>query len=488
MIAMNRMIRRVGIAVVVLLLALVCQLTYLQVVDAKKLDRDPRNVRRLVRDYSHPRGEITTADGMVAAKSVPSNDLFKLQRQYPFGPLLSQIVGFQSYVVGNTGVESTYNDALVGRDAQVARLNFRDILSNKDQFGSVVLTARADVQEVARQALGNQHGSVVALDPRTGAILAMYSNPSYDPNGLAAHNGTFVNAYYTGLNNDPAHPNLPRAYREIFAPGSTFKVVTAAVGLGSGKYTPDTPFPMVSSIQLPNSNQPLANFGKETCGGTLTESFTISCNTTFAAVGIGLGDLFPPGMHAFGIGERPPLDIAPGAVASSDMDGKPFATNKPFYGLAGIGQGFIAVTPLQMALVAAAVANNGVIMEPHVMSEIRDAQGGLVRRFEPKQWKQAMTPQVAATLTTLMNGVVTNGTGTPAQIPGVPVAGKTGTAQVGNQQAPNAWFIAFAPSDAPRFAVAVIVEHGGNQGNDATGGRVSAPIARQVLEKLLQTR
>jgi peptidoglycan glycosyltransferase len=213
----------------------------------------------------------------------------------------------------------------------------------------------------------------------------------------------------------------------------------------------------------------------------------VSCNTTFAAIGIGLGDLFPPGMHAFGIGERPPLDVAPGAAASSDMDGKPFATNRPFYGLAGIGQGFIAVTPLQMALVASAVANNGVIMEPHVMSEVRDAQGGLVRRYEPKPWKQAMSPQVAAQLTTLMNQVVTNGTGTSAQIPGVPVAGKTGTAQVGGQQAPNAWFIAFAPSDAPRVAVAVLVEHGGNQGSDATGGRVSAPIARQVIQKVLQT-
>jgi peptidoglycan glycosyltransferase len=243
----------------------------------------------------------------------------------------------------------------------------------------------------------------------------------------------------------------------------------------------------VTNIQLPDSPRTLANFGNENCGGTLTESFTISCNTTFAAIGIALGDRFALGMHAFGIGERPPLDIAPGAVSSTDMDGKPFATNKPFYGLAGIGQGFIAVTPLQMALVASGVANNGVIMEPHVMSEIRDAQGGVARRFQPKQWKQAVSPEVAATLTTLMNGVVTNGTGRPAQIPGVPVAGKTGTAQVGGQQAPNAWFIAFAPSDAPRVAVAVIVEHGGNQGSDATGGRVSAPIARQVLEKALQT-
>ncbi|MBV8951674.1 MAG: penicillin-binding protein 2, partial [Actinobacteria bacterium] len=276
------------------------------------------------------------------------------------------------------------------------------------------------------------------------------------------------------------------AYREIIAPGSTFKVVTASVALGAGQVTPDTNFPTLTNLTLPDSTRPLANFGNESCGGSLTQSFTVSCNTTFAAIGINLGDLFPPGMHAFGVGERPPLDVAPGAVSSTDMDGRPFATNKAFYGLAGIGQGFIAVTPLQMALVAAAVANHGIIMEPHVMSEIRDAQNGLVRRYQPKQWKQAMSPQVASQLTDLMNRVVTNGTGTPAQIPGVPVAGKTGTAQVSGQQAPNAWFIAFAPSDAPRFAVAVMVEHGGNQGSDATGGKVSAPIARLVLQKLLQ--
>jgi peptidoglycan glycosyltransferase len=486
MMSMNRMIRRVGVAVVVLLLALVGQLTYLQVVDAKKLDRDPRNVRRLVRDYSHPRGDIITADGKIAARSVPSNDLFKLQREYPFGELLAHVVGYQSFVVGNTGVEATYNDALVGRDADVARLNFKNILSNKDQYGSVVLTLRTDAQEIARQALGGQRGSVVALDPRTGAILAMYSNPSFNPNGLAAHNGTIVNTYFTGLNNNPSHPNLPRAYREIYAPGSTFKVVTAGVGLQSGAVNPNTTFPTVSSIKLPDSDKPLNNFGNQSCGGTLTQSFTVSCNTTFAQLGIQLGDAFPPGMHAFGIGERPPLDIAPGTASSIDMTNRPFARNKPFYGLAGIGQGFIAVTPLQMALVASAVANNGVIMEPHVMSEIRDAQGGLVRRYEPKQWKQAISPEVAATLTGFMNGVVANGTGRPAQIPGVPVAGKTGTAQVEGQRSPNAWFIAFAPSDAPRVAVAVIVEQGGNQGSDATGGRVSAPIARQVMEKLLQ--
>jgi len=174
-------------------------------------------------------------------------------------------------------------------------------------------------------------------------------------------------------------------------------------------------------------------------------------------------------------------------VASIDMDNRPFATNKAFYGLAGIGQGFIAVTPLQMALVASAVANHGVIMEPHVMSEIQDAQGGVVRRFAPREWKRAMPSVVADQVTAMMIDVVNQGTGTPAQIPGVQVAGKTGTAQVEGQREPNAWFIAFAPAQSPKYAVAVLVEQGGNQGSDATGGQVAGPIARQVLQKLLST-
>lgn len=485
---MNHTIRQVGIVVVVLLLALVANLTYYQVVDAKKLANDPRNVRRLVRDFSKPRGDIRTADGQVVARSVPSNDLFKLQREYPLGSLFSQVVGYQSFVVGNTGVEATYNDELVGRDLGVSLRNFAGILSNKDQFGSVVLTLRADAQETARTALGSQRGSVIAIDPRNGAILAMYSNPSFDPQPLAAHNGAFVNAYFTGLTNDPTKPNLARAFREIYAPGSTFKVVTTTAGLETGTVTPDTPFPNVSQIPLPASDKTLSNFGHETCGGTLAQSFTVSCNTTFAAVGIQLGDKFPPGMHQFGVGEAPPLDVAPGAVSSTDMDNRPFAQNQAFYGLAGIGQGFIAVTPLQMALVASAIADNGVVMTPHVMSEILDAQGGVVRRYQPKPWKTATTPAVASQVTTMMETVVNapNGTGTPARIPGVTVAGKTGTAQVEGQPEPNAWFIAFAPAEAPRVAVAVLVVEGGNSGSDATGGRVAAPIARDMLEKLLQ--
>jgi peptidoglycan glycosyltransferase len=315
----------------------------------------------------------------------------------------------------------------------------------------------------------------------------MYSNPSFDPSPLASHNGALVNAYFTLLNNDPNKSSLARAYREIYAPGSTFKTVTTSVGLETGVITPDTTFPTLTSLKLPDSPRFLANFGNESCGGTVTQSFIVSCNTTFAQIGINLGDQFPPGMHAFGVGERPPLDVAPGAVASIDMDNRPFATNKAFYGLAGIGQGFIAVTPLQMALVASAVANHGVIMEPHVMSEIQDAQGGVVRRFAPKEWKRAMPPAVADQVTAMMIDVVNQGTGTPAQIPGVQVAGKTGTAQVEGQREPNAWFIAFAPAQSPKYAVAVLVEQGGNQGSDATGGQVAGPIARQVLQKLLST-
>jgi peptidoglycan glycosyltransferase len=214
-------------------------------------------------------------------------------------------------------------------------------------------------------------------------------------------------------------------------------------------------------------------------------SFTVSCNTTFGQLGLQIGDQFVPGMARFGIGQSPPIDVRPGAVPSVGPPAGSFQSNQPQFALAGIGQGAVAVTPLQMALVAEGLANGGVILEPHVAAEVRDANDKLVRRVGPSPWMTATTPQVAQVVTQMMIQVVKNGTGTGAQIPGVTVAGKTGTAQSGTNQSPHAWFVAFAPAEAPRYAVAVIVEHGGNAGSEATGGRVAAPIAAQMLKLAL---
>ncbi len=485
---MNRAIGRVGTAVVVLVLVLVAQLTYLQIVDADNLENDPRNVRSALRDANRPRGKILTADGVVLAQSVPSNDgtEFKYQRQYPEGALFSQVVGYQSFVFGNTGVEKTYNDVLVGRDAELQLENLPDLLDGSEAVGNVVLSLRADVQRVARDALGDQRGSVVAIEPSTGKILAMYSNPSYDPQPFAGHDTKSVTFYGKALADDPNKPDLARAYREIYPPGSTFKVVTSSVGIENGTTNPNQEYPVLRELPLPQTDgQTLKNFGGKACGGTLANSLRNSCNTTFGQLGLDLGDSFVPGMERFGIESTPPLDVAPGAVASIGPPAGSFQDNQPLFAFAGIGQGDVATTPLQMALVSAGIANGGVIMAPHVGAEIRDGKDDRVRDIDADQWKTAVSSTTAQAVNAMMVDVVANGTGTNGRIPGVTVAGKTGTAQALNGQVVHAWFISFAPAEAPQVAVAVIVEGGGSLGNEATGGQVAAPIARAVMQAAL---
>lgn len=485
---MNRAIRRVGLACTVLMLALVGQLTYLQVYDAENLADDPRNVRGAIRDFNRPRGDIVTADGEVVARSIPDDDDddFDFQREYPHGDLFAQIVGYQSFVYGNTGVENEYNDQLIGRDLDIDLRNIPDLFAGKENTGNVVLTVSADAQALARDLLGGERGSVVALDPRTGAILAMYSNPSYDPNPLAGHDTQAVRDYGLLLQQDPARPDLPRAYRERYPPGSTFKIVTASVALETGAVTPTDPvFPSVSSIPLPLTENTLSNFGGQSCGGDLIASFRQSCNTTFGQIGLDLGETFVSGMDEFGMYSAPPLDLSPGASSSAGPPAGSFQANQPQFALAGIGQGDVAVTPLELALIGGAIANEGVIMTPHVMTEITDADGGTVRTFGDDAWRTAVSSGTALTVNGMMVEVVANGTGTSGQIPGVGVAGKTGTAQVDEGINPHAWFVAFAPAEDPQVVVAVLVENGGSAGSEATGGQVSAPLARQMIERLL---
>jgi len=484
----TRAIRRVGFACTALFLALAGQLTYLQVYKADELANDPRNVRKAIRDFSRPRGDIITADGEVVARSVPDEgdgDDFDLQREYPQGELFAQIVGSQSFVFGNAGAEKEYNDELVGRDVDIDLADIGGLFAGEENTGTVVLSVRADLQRAARDGLGGQRGSVVALDPQTGEILAMYSNPSFDPNPLAGHDTEAVEAYGQALTQNPDKPDLPRAYRERYPPGSTFKVITTSVALDAGIVAPETTFPSVSSIDLPQTDRALSNFGGQVCGGTLAVSFRRSCNTTFAQIGLDLGESFVPGMAQFGVGDAPPLDLSPGAAESGGPPPGSFQQNQPLFALAGIGQGDVFVTPLEMALTAGAIANGGTIMRPHVMSEITDASGGNVRGFDEGAWRTATSPGTAGTVNGFMVSVVENGTGTAARIGGVTVAGKTGTAQLAEGGAPHAWFIAFAPAEDPRIAVAVLVERGGNSGNEATGGEVAAPIAGDVIRLAL---
>lgn len=481
-------IRRVGIAVVALMLLLVGQLTYLQIVDAKELAHDTRNPRDNLRDLRAPRGKIISADDRVLARSVPSGDNLERQREYPLGELMAHIVGYQSIVVGTTGLERSYNDVLTGRGR--ARIELRDVvdfLRGTQRVGNLLTSVRVDAQLVAKAALGDQRGSVVVMEPATGAIVAMYSNPSFDPTPLASHHRKQVQDYFTALSNAPGNPALPRAYREIYPPGSTFKVVTTTNALDEGVATLDRRFPTLRELVVPQSDRTISNFGRSSCGGDLTTVFVRSCNTAFAQLGLDLGNAFPPAMRRFGIFDTPPLDLEPTAAASTGPAPNSFDNNKPRFALAGIGQGDVATTPLQMALVASAIANKGLVMTPHIGAAVQDDEGQLLSTVKDKVWRRATSEGTAATVKSLMIDVVNspNGTGSSARIPGITVAGKTGTAQTSEDVAPHAWFVAFAPAEAPRYAVAVIVENGGNIGSEATGGRVAAPIAKQMLQFLL---
>ncbi|MDQ3943946.1 MAG: penicillin-binding transpeptidase domain-containing protein [Actinomycetota bacterium] len=479
---MNAQIRRVGLAVVACFVALFLQLNYLQVVSASRLANHPRNVRAVLRDYSAPRGDILTPDGSVVAHSIPVEDEFERQRTYPTGPLFGHVSGHFSFTVGATGVEDAYNSDLAGRSPELAVENLGDWLIGKEPVGDVVLSITAAAQEAARAALGDRRGSVVVLDPGTGDVLALWSNPSYDPAPLAGHRAKEVQATFEALNQDPAKPMLARAFRERYPPGSTFKVVTAATGLETGVATTERRFPSLRSLDLPQSDKVLRNFGSSSCGGTLVEAFRRSCNTSFAQLGLDLGERLAEGAKAFGIGENVPFDL-PEARSAGPEPGT-FRRNQPSFANAAIGQGDVFVTPLQMAMVAGAIANGGVLMAPRVVSEVRDPDGGVARRLEPKEWKRAVSPETAATVGRMMVDVVRAGTGRAAAVPGVTVAGKTGTAQAPGGP-PHAWFVGFAPAEAPRLAVAVIVERGGDMGDEATGGRVAAPVAGQVLATML---
>ena len=481
---MNSQIRKLGIVMIVLFSALFIQLNYLQVIQANDLNNHPANSRAVVRDFSQPRGVIQTADGTVIAQSVPSGDAFKFQRQYPLGPLFAHITGYFSFTYGSEGVEKQYNDALTGKIAK-SSFNPRDLLLEKDKTANVTLTVRRDLQEIATQQLGARKGAVVALDPRSGAILALADYPTYDPSSLASHSQDPVRQAWTELNADADKPLLPRTYRERYPPGSAFKVVTTAAALATGTATPAQPvYPTLRELPLPNSGgQTLANFGGGTCGGPLPEVLRVSCNTAYAQLGMDLGAQKMSGAASdFGFNKVPPIDLPYGA-ASNFPPASAFARDQPGLAKSAIGQQDVAATPLQMAMVAAGIANNGVIMTPHVLAEVRDAEGEVLQRFDPKPWLTAVPPNVAQQTRDMMVGVVAGGSGTRAQIPGVAVAGKTGTAQTGLDKS-HTWFISFAPAEAPRVAVAVMLEDQPSS-NEFTGGALAAPIAAAVMRAAL---
>jgi len=483
----NRQIRRLGVFLMLCFVGLFVQLNYVQVLRAHDLNTKPGNSRPIDQAFSRPRGTVSTADGTVIARSVPSGDQYKYQRTFPEKDLFGFVTGYFNFSFGATGLEASYNSELSGRTTGQQIRSLSDLFVDHDHTGNLKLTLRKDVQEVARQQLGNRKGSVVALNPKTGAVLAFWSFPSFDPNALSTH-GKSASGAKSLLEAIPDKPLLPRMYRETFFPGSTFKVVTGSVGVQTGTVTQTQPvYPTVTSYTPPQTNRPLRNFGGEVCGGVLFDILAKSCNSSFAKMGVDIGPAkMIAGVEAFGFNAKPPIDLPAAATSRFPTD---FDQNLPALAQSAIGQNSVSATPLQMALVASAVVNGGRIMAPHLLDEIRDGDGNLVRRPRPTVWKPSITPQTADVMHQAMIQVVQRGTATRMAIPGFEVGGKTGTAQTSsNPPTSHAWIIGWAgpPGDA-KVAIAVIVERQSGE-SEATGGRVAAPIAQAVMAKILQVQ
>jgi peptidoglycan glycosyltransferase len=487
---MNGPLRRVAIACLVLFGLLFVNVNYVQVVKAEDYRNDNRNQRGLLRSYAHERGPIVLSAGGGASavaldKATPSEQL-KFLRTYPGGAAFAHVTGFASFVYGRTGIEQAENDVLSGQSDNLFVRRLSDyITGRKAEGGRVVLTLQQAAQRAAYAGLQGKRGAVVALDPRTGAILAMVSTPSFDPARLSSHDATSMRSYYEKLQADDADPMLNRAISQTYPPGSTFKVITSAAALTSGKYTPSTEIPSPTELDLPQTNRNLKNFGGETCGNgkttSLADALRISCNTAFGQLGMNLGGTaLRDQAEKFGLnddGIRVPMRVA-GSVFPDEL-------SPPQEAQSAIGQYDVRVTPLQMAMVAAGVANAGTIMTPYLVREVQAPDLSTLSQTRPEVYRRAVSAAVADQLTAMMQQVVTNGTARAAQIPGVAVAGKTGTAQHAEGAAPHAWFIAFAPANDPQVAIAVLVEDGGSAGSEATGGRVAAPIARDVMRAVL---
>jgi peptidoglycan glycosyltransferase len=497
----NKQIKILALAILVCYTALFLKLNQVQVLQANDYNTRPDNTRSLQRDFNQPRGDIITADGAVAATSEARRAALRYQRVYPDGELFSAVTGYYSFTLGSDGVERTYNEQLAGRTASLRLNKLSGFFSETSSEGDVVLSVRKDVQEVARQALGDRKGSVVALDPRTGAILAMWSSPTFDPNLLSNNDSKQAANVKKLYEASPQKPLLPKAYRERYFPGSTFKVITTTAGLTSGKVTPTAPeYPVVTSYTPPLTTRPISNFGGDACGGTLFTILARSCNTSFAQMAAEtLGpDPMIDAAQAAGFNEVPPLDLPRpaasvyptdfGAVVRSPEGQAPVYEDTPKLAQTAIGQNDVRATPLQMALVAAGAGNGGRIMTPHVMSEIRARDGDVVEKYKSSPWKDSMSPEVATTVRQAMIGVVQSGTATIMQLPGVEVGAKTGTAQLGTTPPrSHGWMIAFGgPAGQPaHVAVAVIVEDLPGV-SEATGGNTAGPIAKAVMQAALK--
>jgi peptidoglycan glycosyltransferase len=477
---MNAPIMRLFGLVLVLFALLLGFTSRWTVFEAKSLRENDLNRRSLLEEQRIRRGAILADDGSALARSRRTSE-GTFTRQYPAGPLFAHAVGYSYTNLGRSGLEKSRNDDLVGKRSELSSLI--DEIAGKHQVGDdVVTTLDVRAQRVAISALAGRKGSVVALDPYTGAVKVLASEPAFDPGSLGTQ------ARFAQLVRDQVNaPLLDRATQAGYSPGSTFKVVTAIAAIDSGKFTPQSKLSGKNGIKI--SGVKLNNDEKKSYGKVdLTFALTHSINTVWAQVAEQLGkDTMQTYMERLGFDRKPPLDLPSDELRASGeyLGGKVLAPTSPFVdvGRMGIGQDKLDVTPLQMAMVAAAVANGGHLMRPHLVDRVVDTDGRTVMRVEPEEESTVMSEAVAQQIGQMMSKVVQEGTGTAGALQGISVAGKTGTAEINPANRLNQpWFIAFAPVERPRIAVAVTVE----RVTGGFGGTVAAPIAKQVMEALLR--
>jgi peptidoglycan glycosyltransferase len=475
-------LRRVGIVVLAMFAALFVSSSVIHVVASEDIAEDSRNVRTLYESFSAERGQILVG-GVPVARSIPVDTQFKFLRTYSDGELYAPVVGYYTLNQGNAGIESALNGVLTGQaNSQAFEQLVALVTGTSPEGASVALTIDPSLQQVAWDALGDRRGAVVALDPATGRILAMVSKPSFDPNPLASHQSSVVLDAYTMLNDDPANPLANRAIAgDQYFPGSVFKILMMAAALDSGRYSAESEFPNPAELALPLSTDTIKNSGGRLCGGgetvTLEEAFRLSCNIPFAELGLELGENTIGSLaDAFGFGAtlEIPLRVTPSTF--------PRGMDQAQLMLSSFGQYDVRVTPLQVAMMSAAIANNGDLMRPNLVDSIIAPNLRVLQGFEPTIYSSPVSPSTALELTRMMVGNVSQGVASNAAIVGMDVAGKTGTAETGLDTGRSFWFTGFAPADAPQVVVAVVVEGDDSEGS---GNSVAAPIARKVMEAVI---
>ncbi|MER5383875.1 penicillin-binding transpeptidase domain-containing protein [Streptomyces sp. NPDC002688] len=486
---MTKYIRRAMGLCAVLLVALLVNAARVQVVQAPSHDHNPANRRQAIARYGQPRGDIVV-DGRTVTGSKDTGEQLRYERTYRDGPLYASVTGFASQLYGTTLLESTEDGILSGADPMLAPFPLlNDVTRARNPGGEVVTTLDAAAQRAAFEGLGSRRGAVAAIEPSTGRILALVSTPSYDPGDLSGTGPTASKAW-ARLNGEADKPMLNRAIRQTYPPGSTFKVVTAAAALDAGVVSDvDEPSRSPNPYRLPGTTTRLTNEIEGCEDASLRYAFTWSCNTVFAKLGVDVGlDAMTRTAADFGFNDRK-LRI-PFSVAPSNFD---LRLDKAQLALSSIGQFDTRATPLQMAMISAAVAGDGTVKTPYLVERTTTRGGGTLATTGPRTLHQAMSPSTAQRMRELMTDVVEDGTGTVAAIPGATVGGKTGTAQhgIGNSGTPYAWFISWARADdsmEPAVAVAVVVEDAAADRGDITGGGFAGPIARAVMEAVLGSR